>query len=156
MKPRAPASDTAAASSGVDGPPASGAPTTGISINDLNASVLMTPADPKERSPNLPRWLKPEVIPHRRLAGPLAVPVDLDGVAGSVCIARANLDRDLVCAGIENVLVARRRRVAVELSWRGFRPLSRDVDLISGGPVDVQEIDVALGAGMHGGHRQRR
>jgi hypothetical protein len=33
--------ETAAASSGVDEPPASGAPTTGISINDLNASALM-------------------------------------------------------------------------------------------------------------------
>ena len=41
MKPSPPASDTAAVSSGVDAPPASGAPTTGISINDLNASVFM-------------------------------------------------------------------------------------------------------------------
>jgi hypothetical protein len=41
MKPSPPASDTAAASCGVDEPPANGAPTTGISINDLNASVFM-------------------------------------------------------------------------------------------------------------------
>src|SRR5580765_5358337 len=41
MNPRPPASETAAASSGVDAPPASGAPTTGICIHCPNASVFM-------------------------------------------------------------------------------------------------------------------
>src|SRR5437763_8079315 len=41
MNPKPPASDTAAASSGVEGPPESGAPTIGASISSSKAAVLM-------------------------------------------------------------------------------------------------------------------
>ncbi len=55
MKPSPPASATAAVSSGVDEPPASGAPTSGISINELKASVFMIAGDEPEHKPPAPR-----------------------------------------------------------------------------------------------------
>jgi hypothetical protein len=45
------------------------------------------------------------------------------------------------------VLVARGLRIDVEMKRHR---------LVSGGQVDVQEVDVALRAGMDGGHRERR
>src|SRR4051812_10816122 len=41
MKPRPPASETAAASAGIEGPPAKGAPTTGISMRDATPFAVI-------------------------------------------------------------------------------------------------------------------
>ena len=79
-----------------------------------------------------------------------------DGVADGVCIAGANLYADLISAGIQRLLAALRLRSEGESSWRVVPPFAGDVDLISRGPVDVHEVDVALGAGMHRAHRERR
>ena len=59
MKPSPPPSETAAASSGVDAPPARGAPTTGISVNVLNASVFTIDAHHRSGSE-----LKAKTKPH--------------------------------------------------------------------------------------------
>jgi hypothetical protein len=50
---------------------------------------------------------------------------------------------------MQDLPAVRRLGSEVEQNRRGFRPLASDVGLVSGGPVDVQEVDVAPGAGMY-------
>jgi hypothetical protein len=106
----------------------------------------------ENRFPDLPRRLDAEMIPDRSLPGPLAIPENGDRVANSVRVAGSNLDRDLVCAGLENVVSPHGPRTEVEVEWHSLRPPSRDLAVVSGRQVDVQKVDVSLGAGMHGSH----
>src|SRR6187551_3741907 len=65
MKPSPPPSETAAASSGVDAPPASGAPTTGISAHVLNASVFTIAAHHRPTSERKVRREAASGLDHR-------------------------------------------------------------------------------------------
>ena len=95
------------------------------------------------------------MIPHRVPPRPFAIPEDRDGVADRIGVPGPDLYRNIVCARIEEVPAPRRSWTEVESKLRVFWPRTRNLHLVSGGQVDVKEVDMALGSGMHRGHRQR-